>query len=212
VFDAADTFTTTAGGDDLGEAYTDENEDGIYNLGEFFVDTNTNLVRDGGNGLWDGPCLAAVDASALCAGLSTVTISATNTIIMSTDSARLTDTTWAFGAPTTVIGLTQGASTNSSGLIVADDNTNADALGGNPMPGGTTITFSIDGSGVSMVGTSSFTVDGLASSPTGPYTAGIRADAVALTDPLPTGISLLLTITPPDAPPTQFSWPIVLAR
>ena len=89
---------------------------------------------------------------------------------------------------------------------------NADGLGGNPMPGGTTITFSIDGSGVSMVGTSSFTVDGLASSPTGPYTAAIRADPVDIAggESLPTGVSLLLTISPPDAPPAQFSWPVTV--
>ena len=210
VFDAADTFTTTAGGNDLGEAYTDENEDGAYNLGEFFVDTNTNGVRDTGNGFWDGPCLSAVDASALCSGLSTVTISATNTIIMSTDIARLFNT-GTFGIPGTGITLVNGgASVSRTGLIISDDNTNADALGGNPMPGGTTIAFSIDGAGVSLVGNTSFTVDNFASSPTGTYSATMRAPAVAIGTTLPLSATLLLTITPPGEAPTEFSWPITV--
>ncbi|MBN4075537.1 hypothetical protein JYU22_03050 [Gammaproteobacteria bacterium AH-315-E17] len=207
VFDAADTFTTTAGGDDLGEAYTDENEDGIYNSGEFFVDTNSNGMRDSGNGLWDGPCLTAVDASALCAGNSTVTISATNTIIMSTDTPRLFNT-GSFGAPGTGITLNDGGpSVSRINLFIADGNTNADVLGGNPMPGGTTIVFSVDGAGVSLVGNGSFTVDTFASSPTGPYSAAVRAPIAMAT---PFSADLLLTITPPGEAPIQFSWPITV--
>lgn len=210
VFDAADTFTTTPGGNDLGEAYTDENEDGVYNVGEFFVDTNTNGVRDTGNGFWDGPCLSAVDASALCTGQSTVTISATNTIIMSTDTPRLFNT-GTFGAPGTGITLTNGgASVNRTGLIIADDNTNADALGGNPMPGGTSIVFSLVGTGATLVGNASFTVDNFASSPTGPYSITLQAPAAAAGATLPILSTLLLTITPPGETATTFTWPITV--
>lgn len=210
VFDVADTFTTTPGGNDLGEAYTDENEDGIYNLGEFFVDTNTNGVRDGGNGSWDGPCLSSVDPTADCSGNSTVTISATNTIVMSTDTPLLFNT-GTFGVAGTGIALTNGAvSVSRTGLIISDNNTNANPLGGNPMPGGTTIVFSVDGTGVSLVGNTSFTVDNFASSPTGPYSATLQAPAVAPGATLPFFASLLLTITPPGEPPTEFSWPITV--
>lgn len=201
-----DTFT------DLPEPFVDENENGIYDLGEFFVDTNANGIRDVGNSAWDGPCLSGVSVTALCTGETTVTISATRTIVMPFNTARLFSN-GTFGVPGTTITLQQGTSTSRSGIVIADANLNslataANPTGGNPMPSGTTIAFSIDGSGASLVGLTSWTVEST-TAPTGTYGATVRASAAALASDLPSPMpTLLLTITPPAGAPTQFSWPL----
>ncbi len=54
---------------------------------------------------------------------------------------------------------------------------------------------------------------GSTSAPTGTCSATARAEAVDPVDPLPAPMpNLLLTVTPPDAGPTQFSWPIDIIR
>jgi len=142
VFDAADASWT-----DLPEPYADENENGTYDIGEYFVDLDLDGVRDTtANGSWDGPCLSDVDASALCDGLDSTIISESRTIVMSTNSARLFNT-GTFGAAGSTITLTQGSSGSRGGLFISDSNSNADTLGGNPMPVGTTISFGVEGGG-----------------------------------------------------------------
>ena len=191
---------------DLPEQYADENENGAYDLGEYFVDLDADGVRDAANGEWDGPCLSAVDASAVCTGLDSVNIAKTSTIVMSTNSARLFST-GTFGAPGTTIGITQGTSGSRSGIVIADSNTLADALGGNPMPLGTTITFSIQGGGVSLIGNTSWTV-GSTTAPTGTYGVSYNAAAAALPADLPSPQpSLVLSVTAPSGDVTEFIWP-----
>ncbi len=203
-----DTFT------DLSEPYIDENENGVYDAGEFFVDTNSNGSRNTGNTAWDGPCLSTVNATALCAVETTVSISSTLTIVMSFNAACLFDD-GTFGVVGTTITLQQGTSTSRSGIIIADANTNSgvtaiNPTGGNLMPSGTTITFSIDGSGAELVGIKSWTVEST-TAPTGTYGVTVRADAAAMASDLPSPMpTLLLTITPPGSTATQFSWPITV--
>jgi hypothetical protein len=133
---------------------------------------------------------------------------------MSFNTARLFDD-GTFGPVATVISFQQGTSTSRAGIKIADTNTNssptaANPTGGNPMPAGTTITFSIDGSGASLVGITSWTVAST-SAPTGDYGVTLRADAAALAADLPSPMpTLLLTITPPGSAATQFSWPITV--
>ena len=59
---------------DLGEPFIDVDANGTFTAGEFFVDTNVNGVWDAGNGLWDGPCLAAAVPSADCSGNTAVSV------------------------------------------------------------------------------------------------------------------------------------------
>ncbi len=206
VFDAADIYLPF----DLPELFADKNENGTYDLGEFFVNSNptVNTVRDIANGFWDGPCLSTVDVSALCSGESRVTIASTSTIVMSTNTARLL-ATGTFGAPGSNINVAQGTDSIQSGIVVADSNTFADALGSNPMPVGTTIAFSVVGSGVSLVGTNSFTV-GSTTGPTGFYGVTLKAAAVVAPATVPAPSTLLLTITPPGAAVSQFSWTVTV--
>ncbi len=201
VFDAGDDLIG-----DIGEPYADENEDGEYDVGEFFVDTNRNGVRDVGNMLWDGPCLQNVNSAAICTGEDAVTIYDTVTIVMPTDTMRLLSmgTFPAVGSPITVA---NGTSIGFSGLIIADNNTNADPLGSNPPPVGTTITFSIQGSGASVQGTPSYTVPNT-TAPVGPFAVAVLAEALDPGDPPPANVFLLLTIQVPGRPQQQFSWPV----
>lgn len=195
---------------DLTEPYADENEDGDYDIGEFFFDTNQNGVWDTGNGEWDGPCLVEVDPSAVCSGESAVSIFDTVTVVMSTNTPRLLST-GSFGPTGFTINITQGTNLTLGGIILADNNTNADSLGSNPMPAGTSVSFSIESDGVSTLGATSFEVPNT-TGPTGAYGITIQADEVDPADPLPLPGLLLLTISPPSAPPTQFSWGISVQR
>lgn len=77
VFDDAD-----IPGLDLTEPFVDENENGVYEPGEFFVDTNLNGVWDMGNGEWDGPCLDQISVNANCNGEDSITIFKTRVIAM----------------------------------------------------------------------------------------------------------------------------------
>lgn len=203
VFDAGD-----GGWIDLPEPYVDENENGVYDVGELYIENDpANGVRNAANGSWDGPCLSSVDPSALCDGEDTTTIAKVSTIVMPTNSARLF-ASGTFGAAGTTITVQEGTSVSRSGIVISDSNVAADPLGGNPMPLGTSIQFSIDGGGASLVGNTSWTVNST-TAPTGTYGATIRAasaaDATELPSPQPT---LLLTVTAPSGDITEFSWPI----
>jgi hypothetical protein len=51
IFDDGDGFPLEF---DLGEPYSDNNDNEIYDVGEHFVDSNGNGMRDLGDGLWNG--------------------------------------------------------------------------------------------------------------------------------------------------------------
>ncbi len=92
-------------------------------------------------------------------------------------------------------------------LLISDSNSNADALGGNPMPVGTTISFGVEGGGVSLIGNTSWTV-GFSTSPTGSYGVTFSAAAAALASDLPSPQpSLVLTVTAPSGDISEFVWP-----
>lgn len=203
LYDAADGAIT-----DLGEPFADENENGAYDLGEFFFDTNRNGVRNAGNGLWDGPCLDKINAAAVCTGENTVAIYKTVTIVMPTDSVRILQQ-GTFPAVGTAISVANGASVSFSGMVVADSNTNADALGSNPPPIGTTLTFAISGSGASVTGVASYTVPNT-TGPVGPLGITVTAAAVKVGDPLPTNVFLQMNVQVPGRAAQQFSWPVTI--
>lgn len=206
VYDSSD-----AGFTDLGEPFADENEDTAYNVGEYFFDSNKNGLRDGGNGKWDGPCLVKVDPRAICTGESSVSIYQTLTLTMPFNTARMYNQ-GSFPNNGSTITLQQGTSTSFANLFMGDTNTNADDLGGNPMPSGTTFTFSIDGGGVTAQGITTYTVPTNTIQPTGPYGITIAAATVDPTAALPTGVRLVLTVAVPGQSTQQFAWPISVTR
>ena len=89
IFDGVDTWT------DLAEAFRDDNENGVYDPGEFFLDFNQDGVRSPGDGQFNG-LLCAGPGSPLPAGCSPnqkLTVSASNIIIMSGSTAKISDST-----------------------------------------------------------------------------------------------------------------------
>ncbi|GLS25861.1 hypothetical protein [Marinibactrum halimedae] len=142
--------TTDTAGTDLSEPYVDANEDGEYNVGELFFDTNNNNAFDMGNNLWDGPCLDEVSASADCSGEDSISIwksfiiyTPTSNLIVNRDTASPVDVT---GGPQVVC------------VTIQEDNDLVSAFGGNPAPNGTTVDFSTDNGQIN--GPSSFSYDG----------------------------------------------------
>lgn len=133
VYEGLDTFNIIE--DDLSEAYADENEQGGYEVGEFFLDFNHNGQRDGGDGVWNGPCLTSVDQAALCEGDERVTISDTHIIVNASDFPKIFDA-GNLGNPGSTI--TIGGTTTLS-LRISD--INGVVPRGNTMPVGTTYKF-----------------------------------------------------------------------
>lgn len=72
IYDMGEPFT------DLGEPFVDENGNNAYDVGEFFVDADSDGIYDAtGNGQWDGPCLTEPN---LCLGEDSTVISSTVTL------------------------------------------------------------------------------------------------------------------------------------
>lgn len=209
VYDLADGAMLAS--DDMSEPYADENENGRYDIGEYFFDTNKNAVRDIGNGKWDGPCLSKVDSRAVCAGESTVAIYGSAVVVMSDSTPRI-KTLGSFPSVGSPITMSQGSSVAFSGMYLTDGNTFADSLGGNPLPLDTTITFSIDGGGASTRGVSTYTIPNT-TRPEGSLPLGISVAAaiVAPTATLPANVTLLMRVAAPGLT-TDYQWPIIITR
>jgi hypothetical protein len=108
----------------LGEPYRDDNENGKYDLGEYFLDFLHTGVYAGPDGTFHG---------ITCNG--------------STASSTCTTNTWAIGAPITLIMSTGGAKItvlSNGNPPYAENSTdavsfNVQDLNGNPLPAGTTV-------------------------------------------------------------------------
>jgi len=139
-FGPADTFVPSQ---DLGEAFRDDNEDGIWNPGEHFVDFNSNRVWDGGDGLFNG---WLCDDSTRCSTNRSIHVYGHATLVMAESDANIVVTP----NPVTI-----SSSTTAAGRA----NFSVSALGratNQIMPAGTTIEVSTDYG--KLVGDSSFTV------------------------------------------------------
>jgi len=194
---------------DIGEPYADENSSRSYNLGEFFFDTNKNGVRDNGNGKWDGPCLSKVDARAVCTGEVTATIYQQAEVVLSQSDGFLIKSLGTFPTAGSTISLKQGTSVSYQNLVLKDSNTTP--ANGNPLPKGTTITFSPGGAGVTLKGITSTTVPD-ATTPEQAAVLGITvaADAVVPPATLPSNVSLVLKVTFPEGNSRETVWPITV--
>ncbi len=155
-FDDTDAAANTPAFDDIGEAFSDENENDAYDLGEFFIDFGTlNNVRDAADGLYNG---VLCNATSLCAPNQSVTVFG-SAIINMAGSTPMAPVLFESNLTTSV----------ANGSTINIPNNGAESffvrsldLRGNSMPGGTSVAFSVTGSGYSLSGTSSFTIaDGL---------------------------------------------------
>ena len=127
----------------LGEPYRDDNENGAYDLGEYFLDFNHDGVRNPGDGTFKGiTCTGSLPTSTCTT--TTLAIGASTTLIMSTGGANITLT-----SPASPISVAVG--TTSPLAFKVED------LNGNPLPAGTTVTVSST-SGVGTISQGSFTI------------------------------------------------------
>lgn len=215
VYDGDDTFNTV---NDLGEPYLDENENGVYDQGEFFVNTDNDTpgARDEANGLWDGPCLLAINPSADCSGEDSVTVYKTAIIRMPTNTPRLLASEVSYDLGATWTDMAPGGTINTSNspsgvaqlrLLVGDSNTLADDFGGHPLPTGTNIntTTNITGGGFDIAGDTSVDVRNNSSN------AAPTMINITITDTA-VGIDqtavMTTSVEPPDTTETKYTWTV----
>jgi hypothetical protein len=150
-FSDGDVFDTTSGynwittstelqQDDRPEPWLDENENGIWDSGEFFVDTNEDGLWTDANGLYDGPLCTH---STMCSGRKTIAIGDIQTMVM------------AGGTPFLIGGSLAASNAFNIGPGANFTATFADVNGGT-LPAGSSIAVTIDGS--ELVSSSSFDV------------------------------------------------------
>ena len=139
-FDNLETFT------DLAERFRDDNGNGAYDAGEFFYDFNNDGIRNPADGLFNG--VLCNDTAGRCDATKQSTgIGATNLIIMSGSTPdNVVPAAGATLAP--AAGKANGLQTYL--FKVADVNNN-------PMPSGTTVSATVQGTGLSIATPSSFT-------------------------------------------------------
>lgn len=220
VFDAGDNNNFQ----DLPEPFADLNENGTHDPSEFFFDVNKNGIWDTNNGVWDGPCLNALNAAALCPGSKTISIFETVTIVMPTNTVQILDR-GNFPPAGDVILINSGGSRTLVDLILGDNYSN-------PLPNGTTVEFAIEGAGVSLQGLTNTTIGNTLWADSYLFGITLAADVVPPPEPAdpalcpggatpatpppndcfaipPSNVRLLMIVTLPEADTAvSFSWPI----
>lgn len=152
--------TTVTPCDDLGEAYTDKNENGMRDSNEEFLDFNENNNYDKGNDIYNGILCSDDDALAGNCTKDQVTIRQDMVLVVTSENILLKDGKLPFIDDAISVGT---GMSNSTWFWLADEN-------GNGVPNGTTI--SVDTSDL---------IDGKASiSPKGPLAASDDPTLVTL--------------------------------
>lgn len=186
VFDDGDIFTAAM---DLDEPYVDENDNMMYDAGEYFFDFNSNGSFDVADGLWNGPLC---EHSSLCGSVDEIGISRTATIDMATSGVQVLSA-GDFGASGSTIPVVAGSRTTLNSLIMSD-------LNGNSMPNETELKF--EATLGSLVGGTDFSVGSNTTLPNGPYRIVYDAPLNAISD------TLTLTVDVPGVAPQVFFWQI----
>jgi hypothetical protein len=170
---------------DIAERYLDENENNTRDASEPIYDFNNNSTYDVADGDFNG--VLCLDNTGRCSAQVTTGISADNLIIMS--DAVPTNLNPAAG---TIFTVTRGGSASYS-IEYAD-------LNMNPLPSGTTISYTISGNGLTLGQPTSFTVP-CTTEPTS-YPVTITASATA------TDGTLTVTVTAPSGLASIVTYPI----
>ncbi len=186
---------------DLGEAFTDQNEDGIFNPGENFVDSFLNnpapsSTSDGalnesydasGDGIYNGPCSTIINSDCPVSALQTTTI--WDEVVISLSSADVQFCDEGNLPPT---GTTINAGFVMSGVILCDINENS-------LPVGTVITF--EPKDIDLVGVTSYTVPSNTTEPAGPFGVVILAEGA-----VDSGASFTIRVAVPNAAEQAYTW------
>jgi hypothetical protein len=197
-YQSGDTFSN------LGEPYRDDNENGSYDSGEYFLDYNGNGQRNAGTGSFVGITCTGTTPGSTCT-TSTLAIGASHLIIMSTSSAD----------PTlySVSGFTNGGTSSAPVLSISHSSSgtlvvNVKDTNGNSMAAGTGIAFGVAPSSLGTV------------TAEGPTTVGCNSDlggdnfeAAFAPSTSAAGLSgsLTVTVTSPNGTQTLFSIPLSIS-
>lgn len=178
---------------DLPEPFLDENENGMHDAGEPFVDTANGTVGeyDIGNDLWDGQCLAGIVPNADCEGDDSAVVFTHGLVTITCDAVGIVSATPSTGS---TIDISGGASSTVE-VSIQDGCTD-----GNPPSSGTTLEFS--GDGVEVVGGASQVAPSNLTDP-----ATFRA--IVRGDDTPGAGELTLEITPTDGVPFSVFWTVI---
>ena len=191
---ASEMFDINGNSTDMGEANIESNGTPGYQLGEFFLDFNSNGIWDGPDGLYSGVLCNSATSSLCPAGTpKTIHVRQSAVIVFSDSTAVITRISPA--ALPIDLGSCPGASSVTVRVV--------DKKNGNPMPTGTTISFE-GGGGVVVAAPSTFTQDNTGATD---YTVNINdggrvscaagSGAITITVKTPAGVT--------TAPATSYS-------
>ncbi len=140
----------------LGEPYRDDNEDGTYESGEYFLDFNNNAMRDAPTGSFIGITCTGTTPTSTCTQ-NTLAIGTSLQLTMSTSAANISLGGLGAGVTGTVAGLSVPETGGSVAFNVQD-------LNGNSMAAGTSVSVAL-----------SSTVTSATAQQVGPTTVGCDA-------------------------------------
>ncbi len=177
IFDGNDTWT------DLAEAYRDDNENRSYDLGEFFMDFNRDGLHSPGDGQFNGLlCVGPGNPAGGCSPVQKLNVSASNVIIMSGSTAKISDSTGGnnYGGPPSVHA--------GGGNVIF---TIGDARD-QPLPSGTTIKAEVS-TGITLGNPKSYTVPCTSLDGPSQYSFNVTAGAgqLTLTVTVPSGLQTI---------------------
>lgn len=182
-FDDADVFPSAPLANDLPEAYRDDNESGVYDSGEFFVDYDKDGAYDAADGKFNG---ILCTHSTLCGTSSKLIVWDQGVIVMS-DS-------WADPNIITAISADCGADCADAATGATITFTVGDLAHDQPMPKGTTISISTDNGKLS--GPTSYTVGNTNYNGPEVYSIFVHSDGTSSTG------TLTVTVTAPSGAKT----------
>ena len=176
---------------DLAEAFNDYNEDGAYspNVLEELVDFDGDAVFDGQDSLYNGVLCSIPEHAGCSSSQKSINVRAQLVLVMSGSGANLT-----LNSPVSGTLTLNGEETGIVSVTVAD-------LHGQPMPKGTTVTFTTTAG--SIVGTSSFTWAN--DNHNGGREFSVAVKGVKITDGIPKNGFIMIEVTTPGGIVTPFS-------
>ena len=177
IFDGSDTWS------DLAEAFRDDNESSSYDLGELFMDFDGDGFRSSGDGQFNGLlCVGPGNPAGGCSLDQTLNVRASNVIIMSGSTAKISDSTGGnnYGGPPSVL---SGGGTVT--FTIGD-------FRDQPLPAGTTIEAEVT-TGITLANPRSYTVPCTSANAPSLYSFNVTAGngLLTLTVEVPSGLQTI---------------------
>lgn len=190
-FDTGETFFDTS------EPFRDDKQTGSFVSGDYFFDFNSNGIRDGADGIFEGVLCNNASNPPCDSTKKSVGIGKRNVIIMSGSNAVVSHD--ADGAGTPVPATIAQNSAQSIVFYVRDVNSNI-------MPGSTTVALSASGAGLTVVAPSTYTIP-CAAPVSGSKVSGWTMFGFTVTSGTTTGTGVVsLTVTTPKSGAQTFQF------